>query len=101
MLWVSGRRVPWSHPTEAPSAPGNVPNMWSKDRFSCIRITTCLIGVFVCRFVASKTGTSGCTVATFVSLGEGEVVVCAAESAVHATSTNSNETRNARMFGGR
>jgi hypothetical protein len=32
---------------EAPSAPGKVPNMLSKLRFSLMMKTTCLMGVFV------------------------------------------------------
>ena len=58
--------------------------------------TTCLIGVSVCRLDASKVGTSGCTVATLVSLGEG--VVCATASAVHATSSNSSASGNLDMW---
>src|SRR3954453_17143067 len=43
-LRSSGRRAPWSIPDVAPFAPGKVPNMLSKVRFSLIRNTTCLIG---------------------------------------------------------
>src|SRR5690242_19312806 len=44
---TSGRLTPWSIPTPAPSAPGNVPNRLSNVRFSFTRNTTCLIGVVV------------------------------------------------------
>src|SRR4051794_19169268 len=51
-----------SQPTLTPSAPGNTPNMWSKLRFSIIRITTCLIGVLVSTVGPDvNVGTDGCT----------------------------------------
>src|SRR4051812_50209616 len=81
--------------------------MWSKLRFSCMRITTCLIGHLVWMSSPANTGALGCTVEPFwadeLEAGPSEltVAVVQAASTINAPTARAVERRPRRSTGGR
>src|SRR4051812_49507209 len=81
--------------------------MWSKLRFSCMRITTCLIGHLVWMSSPANTGALGCTVEPFwadeLEAGPSEltVAVVQAASTINAPTARAVERRLRRSTGER